>query len=65
MDNVKGVFFLTQKLLPLLEVAKNVEDPSRVINIGSIDGLQTPAFETFLLSFQGSHPPPHESEGPI
>jgi 2-deoxy-D-gluconate 3-dehydrogenase len=45
--NVKGVFFLTQKLLPLLEAAANVEDPSRVINIGSIDGLQTPAFETF------------------
>ncbi|HVF32324.1 MAG TPA: SDR family oxidoreductase [Acidimicrobiales bacterium] len=45
--NVKGVFFLTQRLLPLLEAAGTAEDPSRVINIGSIDGIQTPAFDTF------------------
>lgn len=45
--NVKGVFFLTQALLPLLEAAGTAEDPSRVINIGSIDGIQTPAFDTF------------------
>lgn len=45
--NVKGVFFLTQKLLPLLRTSGNAEDPARVINIGSVDGLKTPAFETF------------------
>ncbi len=45
--NVKGVFFLTQKLLPMLEQNATAEDPSRVINIGSVDGLQSPAFETF------------------
>ena len=45
--NVKGVFFLTQRLLPLLEAGATAEDPSRVINIGSIDGIQTPAFDTF------------------
>jgi NAD(P)-dependent dehydrogenase (short-subunit alcohol dehydrogenase family) len=36
--NVKSVFFLTQKLLPLLRGAATAEDPSRVINIGSIEG---------------------------
>ena len=44
--NVKGVFFLTQKMLPLLEAKATNEDPSRVINIGSIDGIRTPMFDT-------------------
>lgn len=44
--NVKGVFFLTQHLLPLLEARATAEDPSRVINIGSIDGIRTPVFDT-------------------
>lgn len=37
--NVKSLFFLTQKLLPSLRSAGSAEDPSRVINIGSINGL--------------------------
>jgi NAD(P)-dependent dehydrogenase (short-subunit alcohol dehydrogenase family) len=37
--NVKSIFFLTQSLLPLLRSAATPEDPSRVINIGSINGL--------------------------
>ncbi len=45
--NVKGVFFLTQKLLPLLRASGSAEDPARVINIGSIDGIKNPIFETF------------------
>nr|WP_293612780.1 SDR family NAD(P)-dependent oxidoreductase [Ponticaulis sp.] len=44
--NVKGVFFLTQKLLPMLRKSGTMEDPARVINIGSIDGLRTPAMLT-------------------
>ena len=45
--NVKGVFFLTQQLLPLLRLSGNPEDPSRVINIGSIDGIKTGLFDAF------------------
>ena len=45
--NVKGVFFLTQKLLPLLRASGNAEDPARVVNIGSIDGLKNPLFNTY------------------
>lgn len=45
--NVKGVFFLTQKLLPLLRAAGDAEDPARIINIGSIDGLGASPFNVF------------------
>jgi 2-deoxy-D-gluconate 3-dehydrogenase len=45
--NVKGVFFLTQRLLPLLEAAGTAEDPARIVNIGSVDGIKTPAFDTW------------------
>ncbi|MEQ8263000.1 SDR family oxidoreductase [Pseudohaliea sp.] len=37
--NVKSLFFLTQKLLPALRAAGTAEDPARVVNIGSINGL--------------------------
>lgn len=45
--NVKGVFFLTQKLLPLLEKNAHTETPSHVVNIGSVDGIKTPIFDNF------------------
>src|SRR3984885_3269110 len=48
--NVKGVFHLTRFLVPLLEKAGTVEEPARVINIGSIDGIQVPALETYSYS---------------
>ncbi|WP_394705922.1 SDR family oxidoreductase [uncultured Hyphomonas sp.] len=45
--NVKGVFFLTQKLLPMLRGAGTAKDPARVINIGSVDGLKSSHFDVF------------------
>jgi len=45
--NVEGVFHLTIALLPQLRAAADEEDPSRVVNIGSIDGLRTPAVENY------------------
>jgi NAD(P)-dependent dehydrogenase (short-subunit alcohol dehydrogenase family) len=48
--NVMGVFHLTKVLRPALEAAAGDDDPGRVINIGSIDGLHVPAMETYSYS---------------
>jgi NAD(P)-dependent dehydrogenase (short-subunit alcohol dehydrogenase family) len=48
--NVEGVFHLTVALLPALRAAAEAEDPARVINIGSIDGLRTPSVENYSYS---------------
>jgi NAD(P)-dependent dehydrogenase (short-subunit alcohol dehydrogenase family) len=48
--NVKSIFHLTRQLLPQLERAARPGDPARVINIGSIDGLQAPFLETYAYS---------------
>jgi NAD(P)-dependent dehydrogenase (short-subunit alcohol dehydrogenase family) len=45
--NVKGVFHLTKFLLPLLAEAGTHDDPARVINIGSIDGITVPMLENY------------------
>ncbi|KAI8318654.1 NAD(P)-binding protein [Martensiomyces pterosporus] len=47
--NLQRVFTLTQLLLPLLQKKATKEDPARVINVGSIDGIRvsdliTPAY---------------------
>jgi NAD(P)-dependent dehydrogenase (short-subunit alcohol dehydrogenase family) len=48
--NVKGVFHLTKFLVPLLQEAGTVDEPARVINIGSIDGIGVPTLETYAYS---------------
>lgn len=48
--NVKSVFLLTQACLPMLEAAGTADDPARVINIGSIDGLRVPMMEVYSYS---------------
>eukprot|EP01059_Diplonema_ambulator_P022999 TRINITY_DN38380_c0_g1_i1.p1 TRINITY_DN38380_c0_g1~~TRINITY_DN38380_c0_g1_i1.p1 ORF type:complete len:293 (+),score=88.28 TRINITY_DN38380_c0_g1_i1:66-881(+) len=49
--NVRSVFSVTQEFTPLLEKAGTKEDPSRVINISSINGVRAPAaFDTFAYS---------------
>jgi NAD(P)-dependent dehydrogenase (short-subunit alcohol dehydrogenase family) len=45
--NVKGVFFLTQALAPLLSAAGSAEVPARVINIGSAEGATVPMHENY------------------
>lgn len=45
--NVKSVFFLTQRLIKLLEAAATPDDFARVINIGSIDGQHVSGIETY------------------
>jgi NAD(P)-dependent dehydrogenase (short-subunit alcohol dehydrogenase family) len=48
--NVKGVFHLTKFLVPLLQAAGSTDEPARVINIGSIDGIAVPLLETYAYS---------------
>ncbi|WCO65303.1 glucose 1-dehydrogenase [Iamia majanohamensis] len=48
--NVKGVFHTTKFALPLLQAAASDDDPARVINIGSIDGIHVPMLETYSYS---------------
>ena len=45
--NLKSPFFLTQALLPLIEKAASANDPGRIVNIGSVDGLHVGLFEAY------------------
>jgi NAD(P)-dependent dehydrogenase (short-subunit alcohol dehydrogenase family) len=48
--NVQGVFHTTKFFLPLLQAASTPDDPARVINIGSIDGIHVPVLESYSYS---------------
>lgn len=48
--NVTGLFELTRLFLPALRDRGTPGDPSRVINIGSIDGIKVPEMESYAYS---------------
>ncbi len=48
--NVKAAFGLAQKLLPELRAAATPERPSRIVNIGSVDGIRVPWLDNFSYS---------------
>jgi NAD(P)-dependent dehydrogenase (short-subunit alcohol dehydrogenase family) len=48
--NVRGIFQLTVESLGLLRAAASKEDPARVINIGSVDGIRAPLTESYAYS---------------
>lgn len=45
--NLKSPFFLIQKLLPLLRAAASPDQPSKIINIGSVDARRLNPWETY------------------
>jgi NAD(P)-dependent dehydrogenase (short-subunit alcohol dehydrogenase family) len=45
--NLKAPFFLTRAFLPLLEAAATADDPARIVNVGSIDGLHVNPMPTY------------------
>ena len=48
--NLRAPFQLVRKMLPALRRAASREDPARVINIGSVDGLRVPQLNSFAYS---------------
>lgn len=48
--NVKSPFWMVQELLPALRKAGTADDPARVINIGSIDGIHVSPMPTYSYS---------------
>ncbi|MYS32886.1 NAD(P)-dependent dehydrogenase (short-subunit alcohol dehydrogenase family) [Streptomyces sp. KhCrAH-43] len=48
--NLKAPFTMTRLARPMLEAASAADDPARVINIGSIDGIILPGFGNFSYS---------------
>jgi NAD(P)-dependent dehydrogenase (short-subunit alcohol dehydrogenase family) len=45
--NVTGLFHLTRELMPLLQAAARDDDPSRIINLGSVMGTQPLADDAY------------------
>ena len=48
--NAKSLFFLTQQMAPALKNAATQENPARVINIASVNGITHPGMKTYSYS---------------
>ena len=48
--NVKAIFMLTRDLLPLLQKGVRPDDPARVINLGSMEGILVSGYENYAYS---------------
>ena len=48
--NLKGLFHLTRFLLPLIQASATDEDPARIINVGSVEGLKPGHYETYAYA---------------
>lgn len=55
--NLRSVFFLIQRMLPLIRHAASVDRPARIVNVGSVEGLRAPDMETYsyAISKAGVH----------
>jgi NAD(P)-dependent dehydrogenase (short-subunit alcohol dehydrogenase family) len=58
--NLAALFFLTRDMTPMLERAARRDDPSRVINIGSIDGLRVPTLPIPTFAYSASKAAVHQ-----
>jgi NAD(P)-dependent dehydrogenase (short-subunit alcohol dehydrogenase family) len=59
--NVTSVFALTRDLTPMLAINAKPFEPSRVINLGSIDGLHIPsAHQTGIFAYSASKAAVHQ-----
>lgn len=48
--NLTGLSDLTRRLLPALRLAATPDDPARVVNIGSVDGLRVAEWDNYAYS---------------
>jgi len=48
--NIKSIFFAIQKFLPLLKAGGDADDPARIVNIASINGIRNSGMPTYAYS---------------